>query len=235
MRIAIQQPEHLPWLGFFNKMISVDEFIYLDSVQFKKRYFENRNKIRIAKDKGWNWITVPVLTKGLYNQKISDVEIDYTGAWENKYLKKIWHSYRRSDFFDEIFQKIEHIVNKRVKRLLQLNIELIDLVRNYLGITTPVMFASDICEGKGSELILKLCVRRNASTYLSGPDGRNYLDLDAFSRRNIEVRYHDYNHVVYGQLHEPFISHMSIIDLLFNYGKNSIEMIKKTNQASIYA
>jgi hypothetical protein len=112
------------------------------------------------------------------------------------------------------------------KHLVELNLELINFVRDYLGITTSALCASEVAEGRGSDLILKLCQNRNADIYLSGPDGRNYLNLEAFKGENIKVTYHDYQHPAYEQLFEPFISHMSVIDLLFNYGKNSVKFIR---------
>lgn len=224
MVIAIQQPEHIPWIGFFNKMVSVDEFIYLDNVQFKKRYFENRNKIRTSDS--WDWLNVPVITKGLYTQKINEVELDNSQDWQRKYLNKIKSNYGKAIFFTEVFKDFTETLGKEYKKLVELNVSLIEFVRRYLGISTPVIRASSVTEGKGSDLILELCIKRNAKRYLSGPDGRNYLKLDEFQKNNIEVQYHDYVHPQYRQLREPFISHMSIIDALFNYGKSAVEIIK---------
>lgn len=223
MVIAIQQPEHIPWIGFFNKMVLVDEYIFLDNVQFKKRYFENRNKIRVA-DK-WDWLTVPVITKGLYKQKINEVEIDDGQDWKRKYLNRIIASYARSAFFEEIFHGLSDLINKEHKKLLELNLALIQFVRNYAGIKTPVLTSSSIIEGKGTNLILDICFKRRANVYLSGPDGRNYLNSEEFQKNNIEIRYHDYVHPEYRQLCKPFISHMSVLDLLFNYGRDAIEII----------
>ncbi len=226
MVIAIQQPEHLPWLGFFNKMAIVDEFIYLDNVQFKKRYFENRNKIKAANKNGWEWLTVPVVTKDRYTQDINEVEIDYTQDWQRKYINKIRQNYGESRFFPEIFAEIEIIINKRFNRLFELNLALINFFKSYLGILTPAILASSFSNGKGSDLILDLCLKRKADTYLSGPDGRNYLLLEAFQRNKIRVEYHDYVHPVYTQKYGPFISHMSIVDLIFNYGSDSKKIIR---------
>lgn len=227
MIIAIQQPEHFPWLGFFNKMRLVDEFIYLDNVQFKKRYFENRNRIRTGNACGWEWLTVPVETKGRYTQKIKEVKIAYNENWQRKYLNKLKTNYNKAPFFKDIFKEIEEIINKEYKKLIDLNLALIVLVSEYLDIKTPIICASNIYENKGSDLILELCLKRGADTYLSGPDGRNYLDLDDFKHNNIKVIYHDYIHPIYPQLRHPFISQMSAVDLLFNYGKESLKVIKE--------
>lgn len=224
MIIAIQQPEHIPWVGFFNKMVSVDEFIYLDNVQFKKRYYENRNKIRTQR--AWAWLTVPVVTKGLQAQKICEVEIDNTQDWRRKYLNRLKANYGRTIFFTEIFNELSGLVSKDYGMLVDLNLALIDFVRNYVGISTRVLCSSDIANGAGSGLIFDICRKRNANIYLSGPDGRNYLKAEEFKSRDIEIRYHDYTHPEYKQLQSSFISHMSVIDLLFNCGRRSIEIIK---------
>jgi hypothetical protein len=207
-------------------MARVDRFIYLDNVQFKKRYFENRNKIRANNIEGFEWITVPVITKGRYTQKINEVKIDYTQNWQRKYLNKIKQAYCKAPFFGDIFIRIEEILHKNYEGLIDLNLLLIDFIRDYLGIVTPVMLASNICDTRGSDLILGICIKLNADIYISGPDGRNYLELNKFSKNKINVEYHNYTHPIYRQLYEPFISHMSITDLLFNYGKDSIAIIK---------
>ncbi len=224
MVIAIQQPEHLPWIGFFNKMLHCDLYVCLDNVQFKKRYFENRNKIKTPK--GWDWLTVPVITKGLYTQKINEVKIDDSQEWRRKYLNCLKTNYAKTDYFEEVFNGLTGVIGKNYDKLLELNLALIHLVRDYLGISTPLFCSSSICEGKGSELILDICLRKKANVYLSGPDGRNYLKLEDFKKNNIEFKYHDYVHPEYKQSNPPFVSHMSVIDLLFNYGRSALEIIK---------
>lgn len=226
MIIAIQQPEHFPWIGFFNKMLQVDKFVYLDNVQFKKRYFENRNRIRTDNICGWQWVTVPVITKGHYSQNINQVRIDYSQKWQKKYLNKVRFSYSKASFFEDIFTALEEIISREYDKLVELNTVLINYVTMYLNIKTAVILASEICEGKGSNLILNLCTHLGADTYLSGPDGRNYLELNKFNESGITIKYHDYNHSHYGQVYEPFISHMSTLDLLFNCGKGSLSIIK---------
>ena len=225
MIIAIQQPEHLPWVGFFNKMTLVDEFIYLDNVQFKKRYFENRNKVRAQNPPGWDWITVPVLTGGRFKQNICEVEIDYGRNWQKQYLNKLRHSYQRAPFFGEIFDEISLIIGKGYKTLLELNLSLIEAVQSYLGLNVKTLRASDICEGRGSDLILEICLNRGADTYLSGPDGRNYLDADKFSANSVKIIYHDYKHPEYAHFRGEFLSGMSVFDLIANCGKDSRSII----------
>lgn len=216
MIISIQQPEHLPWLGFFDKMNKCNIYVLLDNVQFKKRYFENRNKVRTKN--GWNWITVPVSLKNNNLRYINNIKINNSGNWRRKYLGTIKSNYGRSNFYKKYESEFKNIINKEWKMLIDLNLELINWVRKILNIKTKMIFASqmNITESKGSDLILNICKKLNTKTYISGPDGRNYLKLEKFNEEKIKVIYHDFIHPTYQQLYSPFISHMSIIDLIFN-------------------
>jgi len=223
--IAIQQPEHLPWLGFFDKMTKSDYFVYLDNVQFKKRYFENRNRIRT--ERGSQWITVPVLTKDCYHQKINEVIIDNEQDWRRKYLNTIRHAYAKARYLGEYIDELEKIIQRGFERLVDLNLALIEWGREKLEIRTPTILASQIREykEKGSDLILAMCKDLGAKVYISGPDGRKYLELDSFGKENIRVIYHDYEHPVYQQLHQSFLSHMSIIDAFFCEGDSKLRKL----------
>ncbi len=223
--VAIQQPEHLPWIGFFNKMVRCDQYVYLDNVQFKKRYFENRNRIR-SKDSS-RWVTVPVLTKERFNQKINEVLIDDSKDWRRKYLGTIKQEYAGAEYFDYYYAGLEGAVNPSYERLLDLNLRLIDWLRLKFRIGTPTVLASEMgsYEEKGSDLILAICRDSGATTYISGPAGRDYLDIARFSRFGIKVIYDEYNHPFYRQLHTGFISHMSVIDVLFCEGSNRIRKL----------
>jgi WbqC-like protein len=219
MIVAIQQPEHLPWMGFFDKMQRCDLYVYLDNVQFKKRYFENRNKIRTQN--GWQWVTVPVISKGKYRQNINEVEIDNSQNWRRKYLGSIKSSYSKSPHFDHFYPGLESVIEGPCRFLSDLNIRLVQHIREYLKIRTPVQKASDlgVDEFSGSELIYQICNRLGAATYMSGPDGRNYLNADHFEKNGIKIIFHDFDHPVYHQCRDAdFFSHMSVIDYIFANG-----------------
>ena len=217
--VAIQQPEHLPWIGFFDKMAHCDSYVYLDNVQFKKRYFENRNRIRTPE--GSCWVTVPVYTKGSYHQKICDVLIDNEQEWRRKYLGTIKQAYARATGYGEYMPILSSIIEQPHKKLVELNIALIEWLRKCFSIGTSVITASGIrvYDETGSDLILAICKDCDATIYVSGPDGRNYLNHGAFAREGVRVVYHDYQHPQYQQLASPFVSHMSALDLLMNCGK----------------
>lgn len=219
MIVAIQQPEHLPWLGFFDKMQQCDLFILLDNVQFKKRYFENRNKILTPN--GPQWVTVPVISKGRYTQPINEVEIDNSVNWQRKYLGSIQAAYSKATHFPDFYPKLEAIIMEGYGLLADLNMGLIEMFRDAVGIKTPMQQASEILpetKAKGSELILDLCKKAGATDYISGPDGASYLDTAGFAAENITLSYHDFNHPSYPQLQTGFTSHMSAVDALFAMG-----------------
>jgi len=142
MLIAIQQPEHLPWIGFFNKMQQCDLYVYLDNVQFKKRYFENRNRIK-TKD-GIKWLTVPVKTKGKYEQKINEVFIDDLNDWALKYLRTLEHAYKKSKFWNVVEEIVQSSFKEKKEKLLDLNLMLIEKCRNYLNIDKKTVLASEL-------------------------------------------------------------------------------------------
>ena len=225
MNVAIQQPEHIPWVGFFNKMAQCDLFVYLDNVQFKKRYFENRNKIQ--DNEKIIWLTVPVVSKGLYTQKICDVALDNSQTWTKKYKGRLEHAYGKHPFWGDLKSIIYPALDKSFNKLVDLNLILINNICSYLGISTTTTLASEIsCENlKGSDLILEICNKSKAKVYTSGPDGRNYLESDKFIQNGIEIIYHDFEHPEYTQMGEIFTSHLSVLDLIANCGVKSMEFI----------
>lgn len=233
MIVAIQQPEHLPWMGFFNKMAQCDLYVYLDNVQFKKRYFENRNKIQTSS--GLEWLTVPVKTKEKYTQKINEVMTLEEETWKRKYLGTLERAYGKHPFWKEVKALVYTPIEAAQGKLVELNLQLIERCREYLNITTPTVLASNLClEGiTGSELIFAICKQLGAKVYISGPDGRNYLALDKFHDAGIAVAYHDFKHPEYPQAVEPFTSHLSIIDLVANCGSSASEIINGCYAISI--
>jgi hypothetical protein len=234
MIISIQQPEYFPWLGFFDKILSVDKVVFLDNVQFKKRYFENRNKIRTFD--GWGWIMTPVLTKGHFNQKIKDVMIDNSQPWQRKITSTITQNYQKSPFWSEGGEQLCELITKRWENLVDFNLAVIDFFMEKLEIKRNYCLASSLdTKHSGSQLILEICRKMNASQYLSGRNGRNYLEKMSFITSNIEVKYQDFKHPLYSQFHGQFIPNMSIADLYFNYGRGSIDVIKDKETLLVFA
>ena len=215
--MAIHQPEAFPWLGFFDKLARADVLVLLDSVQFRKNYFQNRNRIRTSD--GWVWITVPVLTAGRAAQDIATVEINNTVDWRGKIRRALSLHYGRAPHFAALHGALFQILERPWTRLADLNIAVIAWLADALGIQRRTVRASELgAAGARSELLLDLCGRLGAGEYISGISGRTYLDASLFARAGIAVQYQEFHHPVYRQCCEPFVPCMSTIDLLFTHG-----------------
>jgi hypothetical protein len=229
-RVAIMQPTYLPWIGYFGLINSVDIFIFLDSVQFTKRSWQQRNQIKTPN--GAQWLSVPVISKGRRDQKIHEVELDPAANFIADHQKAIEHNYRKSPYFDVIAPELFSILDKPHHSLSNLNIELILKLNQLLGIKTPTLRSSEMNgDGNKADLLLSLCKEVNAGEYISPPGSREYLDeSDVFIKANIPVKYFHFHHPEYSQLFGDFLPYMSVIDLLFNEGNNSSKMMIEGSQ-----
>lgn len=231
--LVAHQPEFLPWLGNISKATIGDVYFILDTVQYCKELFQNRNKIRIKGDSGWHWLTIPIKggRKKLMNWQ--DVMIDNSQPWKRKHLNSIKMSYSRSPFFKEIYSEIESIYNNFTgDKLIDFLIEFIEYAHMKFGVSIPVYRTSDLIKrgyninGTKSDLILNMCKSVNAKTFIFGAQGRNYIEKDKFNK--VDYRFQNFKHPEYKQMHGEFVSHMSFIDLLFNYGPDAINILNKS-------
>lgn len=223
MKVTIHQPEHMPWLGFFHKINLADAYVILDNVQYRKNYFQNRNKIRTAN--GYCWLTVPV--KNEFGKYIKDVLIDNNNRrWKKKYWDSIHFSYKNTPFFNKYSELIKSILEQEWSHISELNIAFITKFLEFLGLNHRIIKASELkIEAKGSDLLLRICKKLGAEVYISGISGREYLDIESFKEADIKVIFQEFRHPIYKQLYQPFIPCMAIIDLLFNHGDKSLEII----------
>ena len=226
MVVSVHQPQYIPWLGFFDKIDKSDVFVFLDNVQYKKREFQNRNKIRTKN--GWMWLTVPVISKGRYTQKIKDVQIDNTADWPITHLKSIKLNYCRAKFFKKYFDFFQGVFNKRWVKLIDLNIYIIKHLLDFLGIKKEIFLESGLkINSEKTQRIIDICKKLNADTYLSGQGAKEYLEESLFVKNKIKLVYQEFLHPEYNQLFNPFIRNLSVIDLLFNCGNDSLEIIRR--------
>ncbi len=227
MKVAILQPGYLPWLGFFDLMYKADCFVIFDDVQYTIRDWRNRNRIKTPD--GVLTLTVPVNSRGVRNKLIKDVEIDNTIQWQKKHLKSLSGFYKKSNHFEEIAEIVETVLNRKYTFLIDLDMAFIFKVREFLDLDTMIIFSSEIpSTGRRDDKLLSICKSLNATTYLSGNAAKNYLRESIFHSENINVQWHDYNHPYYNQLwleKHGFISHLSIVDLLFNHGRDSRDIL----------
>ncbi len=225
MIVTIHQPEHMPWLGFFDKVRQAETFVILDNVQFRKNYFQNRNKIKTQQ--GWTWLTVPLLAKGKSDQLIQNAAINNSVNWQSKHWKSIFFAYSKAPHFKKYSHFFEQIYNKQWTYLVDLNEEIILYMINELGVKVKTIRASTLnVMGTGTDLLLQICQKLNADIYLSGISGKDYLEETKFTEQGIKILYQEFYHPIYKQLHGPFMPCMSTIDLLLNHGDNSLDILK---------
>ena len=223
MFISIHQPEHLPWPGFFNKIKSVDQFVILDDVEFRKGYYHNRNKI-LNNVNEEEWVTIPIIkssNKDKINQKKIKID-DFKKI--NFYKNKIFDSYKNTDYFKLYEEEFFSIYEEDYKYLIDLNLSLINFFLKKLQIDTKIIKSSSLdVVGNKSNLILEICKKLKGTKYLSGVSGKNYLDLESFRKENIKVVFQKYD---YPQYKKNFkFPNLSTIDILFRLGPEAKKFI----------
>ena len=216
-RVAIVQSNYIPWKGYFDLIASVDEFVLYDDMQYTRRDWRNRNRIKTPS--GLQWLTVPVQVKGRFEQRIRDTLIDGS-AWADSHWTALTLNYRRAPAFAAVAAWLEPLYRQRWTHLSALNHALIEAVCACLGITTRLSDSRDYAlQGEPSERLASICTQAGAGVYVSGPAARDYLEADAFARRGIDVEWFDYGpYREYPQLWGAFEHRVSIVDLLFNGG-----------------
>ncbi|WP_394293355.1 WbqC family protein [Aeromonas rivipollensis] len=215
MIISIHQPAYLPWLGYIERIKKSDLFIFLDTVQFEKNSFTNRNLIKGAN--GPYWLTIPVKKKGHLNKSLLDTEIVRDVDWRKSHLMSIKSSYSKSVEFHDKYAKISKLYNNDEILLADLCFNHLLFWLDELQIKTKIVRSSSLSiSSRKSDLILDICQEVGATTYLSGPMGKNYLEENDFISNGIKLDYHYFEPTPYPQLFGSFIPFMGIIDYWFN-------------------
>jgi len=228
MKIAIAQPTYLPWLGYFDLLDQVDQFVLLDSVQFEKQSWQQRNRIKTPT--GLQWLTIPVVFRGRLNQRIVDVEIRDGDFWRN-HLRAVELNYRRAPFFDMYYPAFSELLRSPAAnlRLVELTIPLLRWLCSALGIFTPMVRSSEMqVSGQRTHLLAEICGSMGAAYYLSPLGSTNYLlgEQEVLTGQGIEVGFQHYEHPSYRQMFPPFQAHGSVLDLLFNEGENALPLLR---------
>jgi hypothetical protein len=230
MKVSINQPAYLPWLGYFDRVASSDVAIVLDSVMIEKGSYTNRNRMRSGN--AWSWLTVPIKASG--QPLIADVQIGNQRDWRKKHFQLINQAYAKARHQAE---HIGWVTDLYSREWTSLN-ELLTYTNSYfltaLRIGTPIVYSSAMkVSGVKSELVLNLCKEVGATEYLSGPFGRDYLDLRSFDQAGIRVTFHDYKHPVYEQCQGGFEPYMAVLDLLLNCGPDSEQIFRSDEKVGI--
>ena len=215
MLLSAHQPAYLPWPGYFDKIARSDLFVYLDSVQYEKNSFINRNRIKTSQ--GSHWLTIPVATKGHFSSTLAHTLIDSNAAWRRKHVKALEHAYSKAPAYGQFMPFVSQLISSEELNLSDYLYHHLISWCCLLGIGTPIIRASTLSlSGSKSDLILDLCRQLGASRYLSGVHGRSYLSADDFTASGIEIDYQDYAPPVYAQLWGDFLPGLSMVDLCMN-------------------
>jgi hypothetical protein len=226
MKLAIHQPQYMPWLGYCHKMASVDLFVFLDDVQFKKNEWQHRNRIRNAK--GWQWLSVPNTYS--FPQKINEVAILYQEDWRKKHLMSINSCYGKSRFYHEVIGKISEFFTHEWKTIDAVNIESARLLAGIIGIQTKTVRTSDFSfDGVSTERLVNICRHFGAATYLAGAGGKEYMEMDRFEKAGIAVEFQEFATPWYPQHwsagKSDFIPGLSALDMVFNCGPGCLDVL----------
>jgi hypothetical protein len=220
-KVAIVQSNYIPWKGYFDMIASVDEFILYDDMQYTRRDWRNRNKIKTPQ--GLQWLTVPVRVKGKYHQTIRETEIERAN-WAKSHWNSLCQNYRHAKHFHAIAQELEPLyLQAEYSHLSQLNRVLIEAICAKLGITTEISNSWDyiLSDGK-TERLADLCTQAGGKEYVSGPAAKDYIEENVFAERGIKLTWFDYSgYPEYPQLWGEFTHSVTILDLLFNCGKEA--------------
>ncbi|MCK4765388.1 MAG: WbqC family protein [Candidatus Aminicenantes bacterium] len=225
-KVAIFQSNYIPWKGYFDIINMVDEFVFYDDVQYTKRDWRNRNLIKTAA--GPHWLTIPVLVKKKFAQTVMEVKVNGMD-WKRKHLKTILLNYRKAPCFAELKDFIEDLYESiNFSYLCEINYFLIKKICAFLGIDAVFRYSKDFdLTGGRTGRVVDLCRQLNASHLLNGPAAKVHMDENLFREAGIEVSYMDYSgYPEYPQLFPPFEHKVSILDLLFNTGKNAPDFMK---------
>lgn len=233
--LVAHQPEFMPWLGNLAKASMGDVYYILDSVQYVNGVFQNRNKIRIKSESGWQWLCVPIKHSSGKLQMWNEVEIDNSQPWKRKHLNSIKLSYGKTPYFDTIYPEIVELYNSfQGDALIDFNVHIIKYAFKKFNINVPIYRTSQIpgITGQKSDLIRTMCDSCNANTFVFGTMGTTYIDWTKFEKwagqtsndKPIAV-FQKFKHPTYTQYHGDFVSNMSFIDALFNCGSQSENLI----------
>ena len=224
MKLAIHQPQYMPWLGFLAKWAAADALVLLDTVQYEKNGWQNRNRIKTAA--GAHWLTVPVRVR--LGTPIAEVAVDTAQPWRERHLRAIENAYARAPHLGHHREALRRLYATDWPRLAPVAAATAEWLARTVGIATPARLASTlgVSATDPTERLIALCRAMGADTYLAGRDGAAYMDRAAFARARITVLFQDYKHPEYPQLHGEFVPFLSALDLLLTHGDDALAILR---------
>jgi len=225
VKVAIHQPHYLPWLGYLAKWAAADLFVFLDTVQYEKNGWQNRNRIKTAA--GPQWLTVPVRAR--LGMSIAEVTIDADQPWARRHLRALELAYGRAASWGRHAESVRAFYAEPWRELGALAVANARWLASAVGIVTPSRLASEleVTATDPTERLVELCRAVGATTYLAGRDGVQYMDLKRFQQAGIEVRAQKYAHPVYPQLHGEFVPSLSGLDLLLTSERDPLAVVRE--------
>ena len=225
MKVAIHQPHYLPWLGYLAKWAAADLFVFLDTVQYEKNGWQNRNRIKTAD--GAQWLTVPVHAR--FGTRIVDVTVDAEQSWPTRHLRAIESAYGMAPHWPLIRDALGQLYAERRERLAPTAVASAEFLARAVGVTTPTRLASSlpVVDDDPTGRLVALCQAVGADTYLAGGHGATYMDSKRFAEAGIRVHYQAYSHPVYAQQHGDFVPFLSSLDLLLMHGDASLSILRR--------
>ena len=226
MRVGIIQSNYIPWRGYFDFIDDVDLFIYLDDVQYTSRDWRNRNKIKTSH--GIIWLTVPVIFSRNYIAiKIEDAKIDYSQKWVKKHTNSLRHGYSKAPYFKQYAAEFFEILNKGFETISELNVYINRWIMQKLDIKTEARMSSEfMAVGPKTDRLIDILRKVGATSYLSGPAAKSYIEVNKFRDAGISLEYKVYEYPEYPQLYGKFEPSVTVLDLLFNCGNESRKYLK---------
>jgi hypothetical protein len=237
MRVVVLQPMYLPWMGYFGMIDQSDSFVFYDDAQFSRDSWQQRNRVKVPNSSGkTKWIKIPVIEN--FGQDIQSVQIDNDRDWRSEHWSILNEAYgpepipygtQESDYFPEYKGIFQQMYGLKWEYLCKLNIEIIQKIVKLLGLSEPEFHFSSELDVKGSETdkLINILQRMGADEYISGPGAKDYLEIDRFEEEGINLYWHEFDHPKYEQLYGEFVSHLSIIDVLFNVGPQTTALIRE--------
>ena len=225
MKVGIIQSNYIPWRGYFDLIDDVDLFIFYDDVQYAKHSWRNRNKIKTQN--GLIWLTVPVLFSLNTGTLIQSAKIDYSSNWVKKHVDSIKFSYSKAPFFKMYSEDFFDILNQKFETISELNLNINKWIIEKLDIGTKIKMSSEF-NGVGSKTdrLIDILTKARATSYLSGPAAKDYLEIEKFKKAGIDLEYKVYEYYEYPQRYGKFEPNVSVLDLLFNCGEDSKDYLK---------
>jgi hypothetical protein len=227
MNCVILQPSYIPWRGYFHQIYKADLFIFYDDIQFDKHGWRNRNQIKTSQGK--QWLTIPVHSQGVVDEKktINRIRIDWSRPWNKNHWKALTFAYGKAPFFSQSLGFLEPFYNRHDEYLADFTVDLTVAIARAMGIaSTRFMRSSELgVSGQKTDRLIQILKQVGATHYISGPSAKEYLQEDEFRAAEISLEYMAYDYPEYPQLYPPFDSYISILDLLFMVGDQALSFI----------